>query len=144
MISRGNAAAAVLAAAFLAGCGSSSNPENGKHGERADGFGDPFVTDAQVRAVRVGESEAAAFKQLGGRSDSGYNGQQAGPRKSYDYPIRGTGSTDVTVEESQAALWWEVCIEDGRVIGKERGKEGALTMNCRRGGAPPTEEERGF
>jgi hypothetical protein len=73
-------------------------------------------------------SATDAFAQLGGRPGSGYNGIQAGPTKSYDFPIRGTGNPDDVTDDS--TIWWEVCVLHGRVVSKHRGRMGDLP-DCR-------------
>src|SRR4051794_15452088 len=65
-----------------------------------DSYGDPYVTDDQMNQIRKGMSASAAFAALGGRADSGYNGGQAGPTRSYDYPVRGTGNPDDVSDDS--------------------------------------------
>jgi hypothetical protein len=77
----------LVVAVGTAGCSTTAGASNAKH----DGLGDPYITDAQGRSIRVGASATAVFRALGGIAESGYNGDQAVPPLTYDYPIRGTG-----------------------------------------------------
>jgi hypothetical protein len=126
----------------LAGCATSSTSSSGTassgggsaqaHGSRGparDSFGDPYVTDSQVRKITVGMSAGAAFRALGGKADSGYNGIQAVPPLSYDYPIRGRGNPD-DVNDTKT-IYWQVCVKHGRISGKVRGRMDSLpAMGC--------------
>lgn len=91
----------IVAFALLAGCGSSAH----RGGHRShDNSGDPYITDGQGQSIKRGMSAKDAFEALGGKAVSGYNGVQAVPPLSYDYPIRGTST------------WWQICVKDGRVV----------------------------
>ena len=68
---------------------------------RTDGWGDPFVTNAEFAAIRVGMSQTAAFRLLGGQGSNGYYTRWSNPDTGtgvgeviliHDYPIRGTGN----------------------------------------------------
>lgn len=120
----------IVVATLIAGCGSSSQKASAP--PTHDGAGDPFITEAQGRAIRIGESAAAAFRTLGGEADSGLNGQQAPPTRSYDYPITGTGNAESDKPFGhEKALWWQLCISpENRVVSKERGKLESLS-ECR-------------
>jgi hypothetical protein len=131
--------ATIVTATLIGGCGSGSTNTTPP---RTDGWGDPYITDAQGRSIHVGESEAAAFRALGGEAQSGSHGAQAPVREVFEYPIRGTGNpSELALTEAEAAkgaTWWEICVEYGRVVGKERGK-GELTDDC---SGPETQAER--
>jgi hypothetical protein len=116
--------AAVVVATVIGGCGS----QKASKPPISDGFGDPYITDAQGHAIRIGESASAAFHALGGKATSGVNGGQAPPPHSYDYPIRGTGNPDDVNDEK--TVWWEICIGgDNRVTGKVRTR-GLAAATC--------------
>jgi len=121
---------AIVVATLLAGCGSSSQKASAP--PTHDGAGDPFITEAQGGAIRIGESAPAAFRALGGEADSGLNGQQAPPTRSYDYPITGTGSAESDEAFGhEKTLWWKICIgPENRVVSKESGKLESLS-ECR-------------
>lgn len=120
----------VTLAVAVGGCGGSSSGGSGGGSSSAaqDGFGDPYITEEQGRSVRIGERARRAFKALGGKADSGYNGQQAVPPLSYDYPVRGTGNPD-DVNDTKT-VWWQVCVKHGRVVGKLRGHLDSLPAQC--------------
>jgi len=136
IVSIGVVAVAGLALAFLlAGCGGSGTAggtSGGDHGSEPshDSMGDPYITDAQGRAIKIGTSARAAFRDLGGKSPSGYNGVQAVPPLSYDYPIRGSGTGDAG-DVSENYLWWQICVKNGRIVSKVKGRMDSLpTMGC--------------
>jgi hypothetical protein len=95
-----------------------------------DGMGDPYVSEAQVRQVKVGMSAIAAFRTLGGKAPSGYNGVQAVPPLSYDYPISGTGSGDAGDATNNSYTWLQVCVKKNTVSGTVRGKLESLGNQC--------------
>jgi hypothetical protein len=72
----------------------------------------------------------AAFVLLGGRSPSGYNGVQAVPPLSYDYPIYKTGSGDPGDPMNDSYRWLQVCVKSGRVTGTVEGHLSALGNGC--------------
>ena len=106
---------ALVAAVSMCCCSSTGGATKAKQ----DSFGDPFITDAQGRAIRIGISATAAFPALSGEAPSGSNGAQAVPPLTYDYPIRGTGNPNDVMDDN--TIWWQLCVEGGLVIGKVRG-----------------------
>ncbi len=113
-----------VAAIALTGCGGSGGSSSGSR----DSFGDPYISNAQGRALTVGMGASAAFQALGGKADSGDNGSQALPPKSYDYPVRGTGNPDDPNDTK--TIWWQICVKDGRVVGKVHGHLDSLPTRC--------------
>lgn len=110
-------------AIILVGCGSGSNARPKRD---AAGHGDPYVTRAQIRRIRVGMSAKAAFRLLGGISDSGRHQDGTVPPLQYVYPIWGTGKGDAagTGEALNTTYsWLQICIKGGRVVGTNRVKE---------------------
>ncbi len=96
---------------------------------RTDSFGDPYISDAQGEAITIGEPATTAFTALGGKAASGYNGQQAVPPLSYDYPISGTGDPDDPMDSK--TVWWQICVTSGAVSGKHRANMDNLpVMGC--------------
>lgn len=93
-------------------------------------MGDPYVTDAQGRDIKIGMSANSAFAALGGESPSGYNGVQAVPPLSYDYPIRGTGHGDAADATNDSYVWWQICVQGGRVVGKLRANMDNMPLQC--------------
>lgn len=132
--------AALLGVVLVAGVGTACSATTGQTCDSAchsagssppvssDSFGDPIISDAQGRAVRVGESAADAFGSLGGKAVSGQNGSQAVPPLSYDYPVRGTGNpNDVT---DTGTIYWQICVQDGVVVSKQRAVMDRLPAMC--------------
>jgi hypothetical protein len=131
-------AIALAIASAIGGCGNTSAKPSSP--PRTDQWGDPYVTEAQGRSIHLGESEAQAFRALGGRANSG-KGRSV--RETVQYPVRGTGSTEndeVNVPEAKEATWLEICLEGGRVVGVEQAKGGKLTEDCSGGKALPEPE----
>jgi hypothetical protein len=95
-----------------------------------DSLDDPYISEAQARRIKVGMAATAAFRALGGKSPSGYNGIQAVPPLSYDYPISGTGSGDAADPVNESYTWFQVCVKDNRVIGMARGTLDSLGEQC--------------
>jgi hypothetical protein len=118
----------VTLAVALVGCASSTSSGGGSGAASQDSMGDPYIADAQGRAIKVGMEASAAFRSLGGKSPSGYNGAQAVPPLSYDYPIQGTGNPDDVTDDK--TIWWQICVKNGRVSGKVRGHLGSLPEQC--------------
>jgi len=119
-------AGVVLAAACsaFAGCGGSSGDTRTQ--STRDSGGDPYVTGAQVRKIKIGMSAQSAFRDLGGKSPSGHHAIQARPPLSYDYPILGTGKGDASdLGNADSWSWLEVCVANGHVTGKGRGSLGS-------------------
>jgi hypothetical protein len=122
---------AACVAIAVAGCGSTLvNTAAAKQ----DSTGDPYVTWSQVHAIRKGESKHAAFKELHGVADSGYQmpqGAGAFGFATYDYPIRGTGSGDAAGVDNDSYRWLQLCTNHGQVTGTDIGKMSSLpTVTC--------------
>lgn len=110
---------------ILVGCGSG---EGARPKRDAAGKGDPYVTRAQVRRIRVGMSANAAFRLLRGRADSG---QHTAQPFEFDYPIWGTGTGDAAgVGEfvNSSYSWLIICVKDGRVVDTNRHQ--SLAEGC--------------
>jgi hypothetical protein len=107
-----------------------------KHGlPRTDGWGDPFVTDAQGAAIRVGMSVGAAFRLLGGKGSPGwyYTGPGSiptGVMYSYDYPIRGTDHSGPTTMLNDRTTWFRICVQGNSVVGKARVPPSSHSSLC--------------
>jgi hypothetical protein len=104
-----------------------SHPSGLKPGD-TDSSGDPVISDAQGRAVQIGEDADTAFASLGGQASSGSNGQQAVPPLSYDYPIAGTGDPNDVMDGH--TVWWQLCVKKGVVVSKQRGTMGEIPTLC--------------
>jgi hypothetical protein len=119
--------APLVLASLLAGCGASPGPSASNAHPRADSFGDPYITDSEGREIPIGTLARAAFDDLGGTASSGANGG-AISTKAYDYPIRGTGNPDDPNDAT--TIWWQLCVRDGRIVGKQRGTFDQLPTYC--------------
>jgi len=103
----------VLAIALLQAGGSNK----ARSQPRTDGWGDPFVTNAQVAAVKVGMSESAAFRMLGGQGSYGWYNDG---RDAYEYPIRGTGDPGPDTMLNDNTTWFQICVQGNSVVSKAR------------------------
>jgi hypothetical protein len=114
----------VAACSAFVGCGGSSGETRTQ--STRDSGGDPYVTAAQMRKIKIGMSAQRAFRDLGGKSPSGRHGKQGRPPLSYDYPILGSGKGDATdLGNAESWSWLEVCVANGHVTGKGRGRLGS-------------------
>lgn len=59
---------------------------------------------------------------------------QAVPPLSYDYPVRGAGNPDDPMDT--ATVWWQICVLNGVVVGKQHG-----TMDSQQATLWPTGDE---
>ena len=89
---------------------------------RTDGWGDPFVTDAQVAAVKVGMNGSEVSRLLGGPGDTGGDwstGQYIGI---HNYPITGTGDPGPYPMANDNTIYWRICVRvaDNIVVAKRR------------------------
>jgi len=96
-----------------------------RHLPRTDGWGDLFVTEAQVAAIRLGMSQREVFRTLGGQGSSGYyyTDSVSSPTRTiltYDYPIRRTGNPGGDTMLDDGAVWWRICVRGTSVVGKRR------------------------
>jgi hypothetical protein len=92
---------------------------------RTDGWGDLFVTDAQVAAIRLGMSQREVFRMLDGQGSSGYYYTDSVPSPTrtiltYDYPIRRTGNPGRDTVLDDGSVWWRICVRGNSVVGKRR------------------------
>jgi hypothetical protein len=92
---------------------------------RMDGWGDLFVSDAQMAAIRLGMSQREVFRMLGGQGSSGYyyTDSVASPTRTiltYDYPIRHTGNPGPDTTLDDGIVWWRICVRGRSVVGKRR------------------------
>ena len=109
-------------ATILVGCGSGSHARPKRD---AGGRGDPYVARAQIGRIRMGMSAKAAFRLLGGTSNSGQHQPGTVPPLQYDYPIWGTGKGDAAGNGeflNSSYSWLTICIKGGRVVGTNRVK----------------------
>jgi hypothetical protein len=121
------AAVLVTGAAAVTGCGSDTNSSSAP--PKRDWLGEPFITDAQGKAIRKGMSARAAFRKLGGKPDISATSDAAGPILGYDFPIRGTGYAG-DQDRPGDATYWQICIGHGRVLSKRRGDLDHLPALC--------------
>jgi hypothetical protein len=81
-------------------CGGSTSPKP----PPTNSYGDPYVTDAQARNLRIGQPSQEVYAALGGVAPSGMVPPASEP---YDicrsYPVRGRNAT------------WFLCFRDGRL-----------------------------
>src|SRR6266566_9669343 len=113
-------------ATILVGCGSGGAGARPKRD--AGGRGDPYVTRAQVRRIRIGMSAKAAFRLLHGKAGSG---QHTAQPFEYDYPIWGTGTGDaagVGDAVNSSYSWLIICVKGGRVVDTNRHQ--SLVQGC--------------
>ena len=124
---------ALLLALLLVVALTRGNGTNSTHSpSRTDEWGDPFVTDAQVGAVRVGMSDTEVFRLLDGEGSTGF--YTNGPRGStsvpgptglvllYEYPVRSS--------DHRRPAWWRICLREGKVVGKRRVRHVELAVGC--------------
>ncbi len=120
-----------LVTVALAGCGAGPGGHSTLTPARADAFGDPYITDTQGRAIKIGAGAGEVFRALGGKAASGANGMQAPFPHSFDYPIRGTGTGDAGGATNDSYKWWQICVSQrGQVVSKQRGPLGSLPTFC--------------
>jgi len=97
---------------------------------RADEWGDPFVTETQLRGVRMGMTENGVLRLLDGEGSSGFyiNGAVGsnsvpGPQGLillFEYPVRGMGNPRSNKTRDDSITWFRICVQQGRVIGERR------------------------